>query len=65
LVCKPASDGTWRASLRSRGGVDVGALASALGGGGHAYAAGFTVEAGEVADIVEDVVEALRRMQER
>jgi bifunctional oligoribonuclease and PAP phosphatase NrnA len=65
LVCKPASDGTWRASLRSRGEIDVGALASGLGGGGHAYAAGFTADGGEVADVVEDVVEALRRMRER
>jgi bifunctional oligoribonuclease and PAP phosphatase NrnA len=63
MVCKPASDGTWRASLRSRGEVDVGALATRLGGGGHAYAAGFT-EGGAVEDIVAEVVAELRRIQE-
>jgi bifunctional oligoribonuclease and PAP phosphatase NrnA len=64
LVCKPAADGTWRASLRSRGAVDVGVLAAQLGGGGHAYAAGFTAD-GEVADIVADVVAALHEIRER
>jgi phosphoesterase RecJ-like protein len=29
-------------SVRSRGGVDVGAACAALGGGGHRFAAGFT-----------------------
>jgi bifunctional oligoribonuclease and PAP phosphatase NrnA len=63
LVCKPASDGTWRASLRSRGEVDVGALATRLGGGGHAFAAGFTV-GGAVEDVVAEVIAELRRIQE-
>jgi len=61
LVCKPAPDGTWRASLRSHGGVDVGAVAETLGGGGHAFAAGFTA-AGSVEDVVAGVVDALRRI---
>jgi bifunctional oligoribonuclease and PAP phosphatase NrnA len=63
LVCKPAADGRWRASLRSRGTVDVGQLASRLGGGGHAFAAGFTAM-GEVADIVADVIDELHAMRE-
>lgn len=33
---------TWKASVRSRGGVDVGAACTALGGGGHRLAAGFS-----------------------
>jgi bifunctional oligoribonuclease and PAP phosphatase NrnA len=64
LVCKPALDGTWRASLRSRGAVDVGDLAARLGGGGHAYAAGFTAD-GDVGDIVAGVVAALRTADHR
>jgi phosphoesterase RecJ-like protein len=32
----------WRVSLRSRGGVDVAAIATTFGGGGHAAAAGLT-----------------------
>lgn len=38
-------DGRAKASLRSRGVVDVGAIAVAFGGGGHRNAAGFTVQA--------------------
>jgi phosphoesterase RecJ-like protein len=64
LVCKPAADGTWRASMRSRGGADVGAVASALGGGGHADAAGFTAD-GSVDEVVERVVDALRAIGPR
>ncbi|MFA9431268.1 bifunctional oligoribonuclease/PAP phosphatase NrnA [Egicoccus sp. AB-alg2] len=60
LVCKPAPDGTWRASLRSHGSVDVGAIAESLGGGGHAFAAGFTAD-GTVDEVVAGVVDALRR----
>jgi bifunctional oligoribonuclease and PAP phosphatase NrnA len=37
----------WRVSLRSAGVVDVAAIATALGGGGHAMAAGFTREGTE------------------
>ncbi len=33
---------SWKASVRSRGAVDVGAACSALGGGGHRLAAGFS-----------------------
>ena len=38
-------DGTTRASLRSKGVVDVRAVAAAFGGGGHRNAAGCTLEA--------------------
>ena len=37
---KEMPDGTWRVSLRSKGAVDVRAIASQFGGGGHANAAG-------------------------
>jgi phosphoesterase RecJ-like protein len=50
-------DGT-KASLRSRSRVDVGALAAAFGGGGHARAAGFTFE-GPAAEAIEKVREYL------
>jgi phosphoesterase RecJ-like protein len=42
VLAKEHEDGTVKMSLRSRGGVDVGAIASALGGGGHHNASGFT-----------------------
>jgi bifunctional oligoribonuclease and PAP phosphatase NrnA len=41
-VFKQDLDGSFRVSTRSRGGVDVGAVCAALGGGGHKLAAGFT-----------------------
>ena len=36
------ADGTLKVSTRSKGAVDVGAVCTSLGGGGHRYAAGFT-----------------------
>ena len=35
-------EGGWKVSTRSKGTVDVGAVCTALGGGGHRFAAGFT-----------------------
>lgn len=42
VVLKEDDQGAWRVSARSRGVVDVGGVCTALGGGGHAAAAGFT-----------------------
>jgi phosphoesterase RecJ-like protein len=42
LVLKEDPDGSLRGSSRAKGLVDVAAACGALGGGGHAYAAGFT-----------------------
>jgi phosphoesterase RecJ-like protein len=41
-VFKEQQGGKLKASLRSRGGTDVGAIAQAFGGGGHRLAAGYT-----------------------
>jgi phosphoesterase RecJ-like protein len=45
----------WRVSLRSAGAVDVAAVATALGGGGHRKAAGFTRDGTE-----QEVLAAIR-----
>ena len=42
VVVKQTGDGEWAVSMRSKGAVDVSAVAVALGGGGHRLAAGFT-----------------------
>jgi phosphoesterase RecJ-like protein len=42
LLLKEHAPGEFKGSLRSRGVADVGAVATALGGGGHRNAAGFT-----------------------
>ena len=52
-LCKEAPDGV-RVSLRSVSEVDVGAIAIALGGGGHRLAAGFTMNA-PVAEVLAAV----------
>jgi bifunctional oligoribonuclease and PAP phosphatase NrnA len=49
VVFKESDDGRWHVSARSKGRVDVGRAAVALGGGGHSQAAGFTA-GGPVAD---------------
>jgi phosphoesterase RecJ-like protein len=57
-LVKPAGDGRWSVSLRSRGATNVGAVAVALGGGGHRLAAGFTGH-GDVTDVLAAVRAAL------
>jgi len=44
-VLKELPHGGWAVSVRSKGRVDVGAACTALGGGGHRFAAGFTSRA--------------------
>lgn len=46
VLVKQQSDGGYKASLRSRGTVDVGSIAADLGGGGHHNASGFTALGG-------------------
>lgn len=60
LILKPAPDGTWRASIRSHGPVDVGAIAAGFGGGGHKHAAGFTVAEADPDRVVARIVDLLR-----
>ena len=52
-VFKQADDGHWKGSLRSKTSIDVGAVAKAMGGGGHKYAAGFSSESDLDATIAE------------
>lgn len=44
----------WAVSMRSRGAVDVAAVARSLGGGGHRAAAGYTAD-GTAADVVDEL----------
>jgi bifunctional oligoribonuclease and PAP phosphatase NrnA len=55
VVLKQVGERRWTGSLRSKGRVDVAALAAKLGGGGHAAAAGFTRDGD-----LESVLAALR-----
>ncbi len=58
-VIKQQRDGRFKVSLRSRGGHDVAAVASAFGGGGHRLAAGYTSRHGLI-ETVERLRAALR-----
>jgi phosphoesterase RecJ-like protein len=59
VVVKQLAEGEWAVSLRSKGAVDVSAVAIALRGGGHRLAAGFTGHGTprEVMDTVREQVE--------
>lgn len=57
---KQWEDGVVRVSLRSRGDVDVRAVAEAFGGGGHVNAAGCAVE-GRLETVEQDVAAAVAR----
>jgi phosphoesterase RecJ-like protein len=57
-VLKQDDTGAWRVSMRSKGRVDVSAVAMELGGGGHRFAAGFT-GAGGPRDVLRQVRTAL------
>jgi phosphoesterase RecJ-like protein len=59
MVVKEDDLGDLRVSLRSKGVADVSAVATALGGGGHRYAAGFTSPSRELAEVVSAVRAAL------
>ena len=65
-VLKQDDKGAWRVSMRSKGLVDVSAVALALGGGGHLFAAGFTGVGGprEVLHQVRDLLAAAPRLSE-
>ncbi len=50
----------WKASLRSKGNINVAKIAEVFGGGGHKNAAGFMVE-GRLEDIKRLIVEEVKR----
>jgi phosphoesterase RecJ-like protein len=60
VVVRQTAASEWAVSLRSKGAVDVGAVAVALGGGGHRLAAGFTGR-GTPAEVVATVRSELDR----
>jgi bifunctional oligoribonuclease and PAP phosphatase NrnA len=61
-VLKQQGDGRFKASLRSKGATDVGAVAAAFGGGGHRLAAGYMAGPG-LEEALEQMVETLRSVR--
>ncbi len=60
LIRESKKGDTARVSLRSNPPIEVGVVAQAFGGGGHAYAAGCTVP-GALADVVREITARLRQ----
>jgi bifunctional oligoribonuclease and PAP phosphatase NrnA len=60
VVLKEDDAGTWQASMRSKSKVDVAGVATALGGGGHARAAGFSASGG-----ADEAIAAVRKLLDR
>jgi len=54
------TDGTFKASLRSKGDADVSRIAQAFGGGGHLNASACMIE-GDIATVKEKLLEAIPR----
>lgn len=52
VVIKESEDHRWKVSLRSKGRLDVGRLATDLGGGGHQLASGYTAAEDEAETVV-------------
>jgi bifunctional oligoribonuclease and PAP phosphatase NrnA len=57
---KQEKDNEYRVSLRSKGAIDIGAVAKEFGGGGHKNAAGCTAR-GAIADLQRLIVEKIER----
>jgi phosphoesterase RecJ-like protein len=57
---KEEKDNEYRVSLRSKGAIDIGAVAKEFGGGGHKNAAGCTVR-GAITDLQRLIVEKIER----
>lgn len=60
-LIKQVKEGLWKASLRSKGNINVGKVAEAFGGGGHQNAAGCTVE-GNRESVTEKLFEELLKL---
>lgn len=58
VALKEAPEEGLRVSLRSLGGIDVGAVAASLGGGGHSFMAGFTSDR-PIAETLDQVRSAI------
>jgi phosphoesterase RecJ-like protein len=59
-VLKELVDGAFKVSMRSKGNVNIGAVCESFGGGGHAFAAGFTAEGDDPRAIVGSIAAKLR-----
>lgn len=59
-VIKEQPDGAYKVSMRSKGNANIGAICESFGGGGHAFAAGFTAESRDPRVIIDSIAAKLR-----
>jgi bifunctional oligoribonuclease and PAP phosphatase NrnA len=59
-VLKETPEGVYKASMRSKGATNVGAVCESFGGGGHAFAAGFTADGTDPRAIIDAIAAKLR-----
>lgn len=59
-VFRQTGSGTWKASLRSKGDVNVARVAESFGGGGHMNAAGFRIS-GDLGSVKKKLMAAIRK----
>lgn len=60
---RETDDGWWKASLRSKGAVNVAKVAEAFNGGGHKNAAGFKIKA-DLKTVKEELLKAIHKIQD-
>ncbi len=61
LLLRQEEDGRIKVSMRSKERVDVGKIAVAFGGGGHKRAAGFTSELHDFDEVLERLLDAIKK----
>ena len=60
LMLRYTKDGRIKGSLRSKKGMDMNALASQFGGGGHVHSAGFITEASSLQVLEEEIINTIK-----
>jgi phosphoesterase RecJ-like protein len=58
ILFRQEGDSEWKMSLRSKGNLNVAKIAESFGGGGHARAAGCSVQ-GNISDVKNKVISTI------
>lgn len=64
VMFRETERGKWKASMRSKGRLNLAEVAAVLGGGGHRNAAGFKAD-GELAELKKRLLETISRVQQK
>lgn len=61
ILLRENRDGSLKGSLRTQSTADMSAVAKHFGGGGHAYAAGLEVADMDAAQLLEKILETIKK----